>query len=80
MKIYKVSQEQNSGYDTYDSFICCAESEMDAANTSPDGFGWNRKYSGTWCSTPEQATVEKLGDYTGSESNGTILLASFNAG
>ena len=30
--------------------------------------------------TPEDATVEEIGIYTGTEPNGTILLASFNAG
>ena len=80
MKIYRVSQEQNSKYDNYDSIIVCAESEIDAANVNPDYFGWKRKWSSTWCETPEDATVEEIGIYTGTKPNGTILLASFNPG
>lgn len=35
MKLYKVSQNINNGYDTYDSIIVCAENEEDARLIHP---------------------------------------------
>lgn len=37
MHLYKLSQEINNEYDTYDSLIVCAESEEDARTISPSG-------------------------------------------
>ena len=37
MKIYEISQNINSCYDTYDSAIVCAESEEEARTIHPDG-------------------------------------------
>ena len=37
MKIWKLSQNQNGGYDTYDSIIVCAETEDEARNINPHG-------------------------------------------
>ena len=36
MNIYKVSQDKNCDYDSYDSFVCVAESEEQAKNMFPD--------------------------------------------
>lgn len=36
MNLYLVSQDINDGYDTYDSMIVSAESEIDARNIHPD--------------------------------------------
>ena len=38
MKIYKISQNVNNNYDTYDSAIVCAENEEEAKTISPDNF------------------------------------------
>lgn len=38
MNLYKISQDTNNGYDTYDSAIVAAESEQAARFTSPDGY------------------------------------------
>jgi hypothetical protein len=35
MNLYLVSQDINTGYDTYDSMIVSAESEIDARNIHP---------------------------------------------
>lgn len=42
MKLYLVKQNINTGYDTYDSFICAANSEDEAKRMNPGGF---RKWS-----------------------------------
>ena len=38
MKLYKISQTFNSGYDTYDCAIVCAKSEDVARNIIPGGW------------------------------------------
>ena len=55
MNIYKVEQDVNNGYDTYDSFVVVAENEEIAKHTSPSGFYvwknevWNFCYSDGTC-------------------------------
>jgi hypothetical protein len=38
MNIYKVEQDWNNGYDTFDSFVCVAENEQAARETYPSEF------------------------------------------
>lgn len=50
-KLYKISQSINSGYDTYDSAVVCAESEQDARNIHPSSYVThiaNGKWMGTY--------------------------------
>ena len=35
MKLYKISQDENNEYDTFDSAIVCAESEEEAKKIHP---------------------------------------------
>ena len=82
MKLYKIYQNVNSGYDTYDSAIVAANSENEARNINvntsflyDDDEYW--RYHG-WCK-PEHVKV----DYIGEAVDGTelgIILSSFNAG
>lgn len=37
MNLYKISQDVNDGWDTFDSAIVAAKSEEDARNIHPDG-------------------------------------------
>ena len=37
MKLYKISQKVNSGYDTYDSAVVCAKNEDEARKIHPNG-------------------------------------------
>jgi hypothetical protein len=37
MKLWKISQTTNHGYDTYDSAVVAAETEIEAKRTHPDG-------------------------------------------
>ena len=50
MNIYKVEQDSNAGYDTYDSFICVAENEQEARETHPSEFVTHSK-NGKWYGT-----------------------------
>lgn len=44
MKLFKIWQTENNGYDTYDSAVVAAESEEDAVNinpaTYPNEYSW----------------------------------------
>ena len=82
MNIYKISQSENNGYDTFDFAIVAAESEEEARLINPDGKWYEDqgeyKYT-AWAFKPEQVEVE----YLGIAKEGTevgIILASFNAG
>jgi hypothetical protein len=53
MKLYKISQEENRDYDTYDSAVVIAESEDEARFMHPYWYGecpyfW-RKSDEKWC-------------------------------
>jgi hypothetical protein len=80
MNLYKISQDENSGYDTFDALIVCAPDEETARNTSPyDGpINWSEHHY-SWCSKPEQVTVEFIGVAADSVQPG-VVLSSFHAG
>ncbi len=70
-KLYKIWQEVNDDYDTYDSAVVCAESEEEARNTNlgtPD----------IWAK-PEYVKVKEIGIANDDVKKG-IIVASFNAG
>ena len=79
MNLYRVSQTENDDYDTYDAMIVAASTEWVARNVHPSKTGWSG-YSGAWCSTPEEATVELIGTATNPYYDGEIVLSSYNAG
>lgn len=93
MKIYKLSQDENNDYDTYDSAIVVAENEEEAKRTHPnheyykydeDGDeywihnGGKKEECGSWCSL-EHVKVEYVGEAKEGLKKG-VLLSSFNAG
>lgn len=79
MNIYLVSQNENTGYDTYDSFVCIADTEEEAQNMLPNKYTyWEDPFRG-WCSSPDKTSVTFLGIANPYAKVG-IILASFNAG
>lgn len=77
MNLYRISQEENINYETYDSAIVCAASEEDARNITPSLSGdWKMSY---WASSPEKVKVELIGVALNDMKAG-VVLASFNAG
>lgn len=82
MNIYKISQQVNNDYDTYDSAVVIAVSEDVAREMQPtDGSPYDptEKY---WCSSwakPHDVTVEFLG-LTLPGAKAGVVVASFNAG
>lgn len=80
MKLWRISQEENNGYDTYDSAVVAAKDEAAARLINPDGDeGWtSERYWGAWCKTPDKVKVELIGKATPNIVAG-VIVASFNA-
>lgn len=80
LNIYKISQNINNRYDTFDSIIVAALNEESARTIHPEG-SWP-KYENpyaAWCNTPDQVKVEYIG-VADSKIEESIILSSFNAG
>jgi len=81
MFIYLVDRNGPCGYDEYDSFIVCADTEEEARTCHP-GYDWEpvRRYLGdSWVSSPEDVTVTRIGKALRGVKKG-VICASFNAG
>ena len=84
MKIYLISQDVNDYYDTYDSAVVIAANEEQARNTYPgdeDGrdIDFNNCWdSGNWVKSPNDVTVEYIGETDIQERR--VICSSFNAG
>lgn len=72
MKLFLLSQNSNTGYDTFDSCVVIAESEEIARTITPS-YG-----SSGWVHF-SVVTVEYLGEAKEDSTQG-LVLASFNAG
>jgi len=86
MKIYLLWQNENRGYDTYDSVVVAAEDEESARQIHPSTCSENPwsigswSWGSNWCSSPDDVSVEYIGTYEGEKTKPHIILASFNAG
>jgi hypothetical protein len=79
MNLYRISQDKNRDYDSYDSAVVAAESEEAARNTHPGG-EWPKPGSRNWDWTePENVTVKFIGKAADGIEAG-VICASFNAG
>lgn len=74
MKLWKLAQDKNTDYDTFDSAVVAAETEQEAKETAIGDYG---RY-GTWVA-PEFVNVELIGEATMGIKKG-IIISSFNAG
>jgi len=84
MNLYLVSQSTNTGWDTYDSFVCRAPNEEVARNMSPsegDPINWSDEdsLSFTWCRKVSDVEVVFLGKAVDNTKQG-VVCASFYAG
>ena len=81
MKLYLLSQDENNGYDTYDSCVVAAENQKDARRIHPSGnvgTKWDTVFS-TWCKSPSSVKVELIGEAAPNVKAG-VICSSFNAG
>ena len=88
MKLWRISQEVENGWDTYDSAVVAAETEDEARRIHPSDNGqfghppetWERAF-GSWAHSPEQVSVEMIGEAApGRYPAACVIVASFNAG
>ena len=64
MNIYKIEQNINKGYDTYDSLIVIAENEKEAKDFHPNEFVTHikgDKWMGTYKGSSEEYETENIG-------------------
>lgn len=83
MNLYLLTQDDNEGYDTFDSMVVAAKSADDARLIQPNDFGedlniWIYNHE-TWASHPQKVKVQFLGVAAKGTEKG-IILESFNAG
>ena len=86
MNLYLLTQNESTGYDTFDSCIVCAETESEAKAIFPDGSenGFEmqehlKKLGMSWASCPENVRCELIGLAKDAVKKG-VIIASFNAG
>lgn len=80
MNLYKISQNENSDYDTYDSAVVCAPNENTARSMYPgDGTLIGDETKWVWVDDPKFVTVLFLGEAAPGIECG-VVCASFNAG
>ncbi len=79
MKLYLLKQDVVHGYDTYDSAVVAARSEMTARWVHPSKYeeDWNGVEEYTWCAK-EDVKVTYLGEATKGIKAG-IIVSSFNS-
>ena len=85
MNLYLISQEENDGYDTYDSAIVAAIDENTARYINPrtgdiiKNFYENFKINGDWCTDLKFVKCNLIG-YAEDHVKQGVILASYNAG
>ena len=77
MNIYRISQRERRGYDTYDSAVVIAKSADAASTINPEGYWGGGR--GAWASSSENVVVELIGEAI-KGSLESIIVSSFNAG
>jgi len=84
MKLFKIYQNINKGYDTYDSAVVIANSAEDAQKIHPNDSSGDFSMYDSWVSRPDLVSVIYLGEVVGEPDSdiypGAIICASFNAG
>ena len=84
MKLFKIYQSINRGYDTFDSAVVVADSAEEAQKIHPYDGSDNFLQFDSWVSRPDLVTLTYLGEVVGEPDNdiypGAVICASFNAG
>ena len=84
MNLYKLTQNENTGYDTFSCIIVCAESETKARLIHPYGESdaWKEDElwkDSAWASSPQNVNVTLIGKAVKDLKAG-IICRSFHAG
>ena len=80
MNLYKLSQDENNDWDTFDSCVVCAKNEDDAKTIHP----YNKEFIekerwNSWASTKDKVKCELIGVAEDGIKRG-VIVSSFNAG
>jgi hypothetical protein len=91
-KLWRISQQANSDYDTFDSAVVVADTADEARKIHPGG-KFYQQYAGVnwwednqssphscWAIALDQVNVQLLGEAIPTLQLGTVVCASFNAG
>lgn len=77
-KLFLLSQDKVSGYDTFDSAVVVASTPEAAVHIHPSGD--TSRWDDTWCK-PEHVSAAYLGPCEDPDFEiGDVVIASFNAG
>lgn len=81
MNLYLISQDENTGYDTYDSVVVVAETieQAQVCDPSRGAYSSTAYLSGMWAH-PSKIRVSFLGVCGAPYKAGDVVCASFNAG
>ena len=89
LKLFLISQTENTDYDTFDSAVVACASAEEARNMHTAGgvIDWARKQTGAalraidveWCLKPESVFVKYLGEAADEVKTG-VICSSFNKG
>lgn len=81
MKLYLITQDENSDYDTWDSAVVVAKSKLDAKKIHPSGYIDDDKWANycNWASSSKNVDAEYLGPASKKLKRG-VVVASFHAG
>ena len=81
MKLFLISQDENTSYDTYSDAIVAADTEDEARKIHPGGeYGnWDSPYGNDWCSSPKSVSVKYIGEAADDVESG-VICASYHAG
>ena len=83
MKLFKITQDEENGYDSYDSAVVVAKDEESAKKIHPSmrNGAWEEKYRYyDWASAPENVKAKYIGEAISELKEGDIVVSSFNAG
>ncbi len=81
MKLWKIYQDVNQGYDIYDSAVVVAIDQETARTIHPGGTAWSTELShSTWAARPDQVGATLIGEAAPNMESGMVVVASFNAG
>tara|TARA_B110000914_G_scaffold212304_1_gene213138 strand:+ start:69 stop:317 length:249 start_codon:yes stop_codon:yes gene_type:complete len=82
MNLYKISQAENTNYDTYDTLIVIAKNANDARSIHPYRDGWRpgSATAASWASSSAYVNVTLIGKALNTLEEGSVVCASFNAG
>lgn len=79
LKLWLLTQDIETDYDTYDSCVVVASNEEEAKHITPD-LSWERTRFHSWAHEPSQVKAKQIGIALDDQEAGSIILASFNAG